>query len=380
MKILLVEDDNSIREMITGFLERDGYTVRAVGNGLEGLALMKIGPPDAVITDIKMPEMDGLEFLKRSRENCDVPFIMITGYADLELAIESLNNGAAYFIHKPVNFIELKAALNGLREKKELERKLKQERAKLLHMSRLADLGQLMAGLAHEINNPITFIADNIPLLNSIFKRLEPCLSSVRSSVTAEQREAVDDFLEEAPLVLQTMARGCEQVSSIIQAMTSFSRRSRDGLTQVYDLNQCVRDALQIVPINAGVTVETSLAEGVEARGSKTEITQVITNLISNARDAVDKARNKIISIRTYANGGSIFLEVSDTGPGIPKRLRDRVFTPFFTTKEPGKGTGLGLSISYGIAAAAAGELTFNCPGGGGTTFKLRLPAAETLK
>ncbi|MEA2063292.1 MAG: response regulator [Gemmatimonadota bacterium] len=378
MKILIVDDESALREILSAFLSEENHRVRNAADGKEGLKLLDDELADVVISDVKMPVMGGLEFLKKAREKYDVPFIMITGFADMDIAVNALNMGACFFIHKPLDFFELKATLCRIQEKMELEHKLKQEQAKLIHMSRLADLGRMIAGIAHEINNPISFVADNVQPLKKITSRVIPLLESMRRDAPEENARAIDIFISETPEILRSMEQGCDRVASIVKSMSHFAGPTRESPASSADLNECVRDALQLVPPGGGVEVKLGLeVENLWFQGSKVQISQVVTNLLSNARDVLEGAEEKLLRIATYSNGSSIYLEVTDSGPGIPESDHDRIFTPFYTTKPPGKGTGLGLSICYGIVASAGGELSFRCPKSGGTTFTLRLPVLQ---
>ena len=377
MNILVVDDELAIRKVLSTFLEESGNNVRNADNGKSGLDTISEWKPDVILSDIRMPVMDGLQFLKMTRETHDTPFIMITGYADMEVAIEALNSGASFFIHKPVNFYELQAVLNRVEEKLDLERKLEQERAKLIHMARLAEVGTMMSGVAHEINNPITFIQDNISPLRIFSERVEPYLRQLLDGADDKMATDINDYLEETPKIIVSMENGCSRVSAIIKSMSKFtSSGSEKDVMKKVDLNDCVNDALDIIPFNFPVNLDLDLAEGVVFSGNKLEITQVVTNLISNARDALNDTEKKNIQIKTYPNGKFIFLDVKDNGKGISTEKQDRVFSPFFTTKDPGKGTGLGLSISFGIAAATGGDLSFKSDEDQGTVFTLKLPKA----
>ena len=377
MNILVVDDELAIRKVLSTFLEESGNTVRNADNGRNGLEVISEWKPDVILSDIRMPIMDGLQFLKVTRETYKTPFIMITGYADMEVAIEALNSGASFFIHKPVNFYELNAVLDRVEEKLDLERKLEQEKAKLIHMARLAEVGTMMSGVAHEINNPITFIQDNIRPLRIFSERIEPYLRELIDDADSKKASDINDYLEETPKIIVSMENGCSRVSAIVKSMSKFTASgSEKDLMNKVDLNDCVRDALDIIPFTNPVNLELDLADGVFFSGNKLEITQVVTNLVSNARDALNDSATKHLEIKTYPNGKFIFLDVKDSGKGIPLDKQDRVFSPFFTTKYPGKGTGLGLSISFGIVAAAGGDLSFKSSEGRGSVFTLKLPKA----
>ncbi len=366
MKILLVDDDNAVRNVLSKFLSEENCLVRTAGNGREAFALLEQDLPDAVMSDIKMPEMDGLELLKASRRKYEVPFIMFTGYADMEIAVEALNSGAYYFIHKPINFYEIMAVLNNLRERIVLRRRIEEQRAGLFNMSRLADLGLLTAGLVHEVGAPVEALGENLERLQRKLGELEQALGS---------RQPVEGMLVGTHALVESMRGHCRGVSDIVHGMGLFTGRMSSMERQSCDLNECLEDALRLVEPGS-IELERNLGPAVLVRGSKLYLSQLVTNLLTNACEALEGRDQGKITIGTCRDEDWVFLQVADNGPGIGPEQREKVFTPFFTTREGSGHKGLGLSIAYGIVAASGGEINFRNPDSGGTIFTVRLPGA----
>jgi signal transduction histidine kinase len=268
----------------------------------------------------------------------------------------------------------------------------------LRQAQKLEAVGQLAAGIAHEINTPTQYISDNVRFLEEAFKSLagilkeegdlleaastDPALAG-RIEVIRElmRREDLDYLLGEVPRAIQQSLEGLTRVSSIVKAMKIFSHPGVAGRV-VVDLNQCVETTC-IVARNEWKYVallETDLAPGLpRITCYPGEVNQMILNLIINAAHAIEatlggSGGKGAIRVRTFRDADWAVLEVEDTGTGIPKLIRDQIFLPFFTTKPVGKGTGQGLAIVHSVAAKHGGTVTFESEEGKGTTFTVKLP------
>ncbi len=239
-----------------------------------------------------------------------------------------------------------------------LHEEVVQAQAQLVQSSKLAAVGQLAAGVAHELNTPlcVTLVA----------------LEMVRMSIEMEQLEEVEEQLTAA----ETAGNRCKD---IIAKLLYYARDSASGTSQA-DLNVVVRDTLELLGHQLsldGVRIEPRLAPSLPpVRVNPNEIQQAITNLLINARDAVQQGTDRLVSIATETDGQSVRVIVTDRGPGMPPEVLARVFEPFFTTKEVGRGTGLGLSVSREILTRHGGDLTAESAPGKGSRFVLRLPLA----
>lgn len=266
---------------------------------------------------------------------------------------------------------------------------LKAAQAQMLQREKMASIGQLAAGVAHEINNPIGFINSNLGTLDKYVGRMvdfiqvqEGALSSCASqevvTAIAGQRKKLklDYVIEDSRKLIEESLDGTDRVRKIVQNLKSFSRVDESEYKHA-NLNDCLESTLNIVwnELKYKATVEREYGELPETRCYPQQLNQVFMNLLVNAGHAIEGQGT--ITIRSWVEGTDIFIAINDTGSGIPEDLRTRIFEPFFTTKEVGKGTGLGLSISYDIVRKHGGEILLDSVVGEGTTFTVRLPVTN---
>jgi len=255
----------------------------------------------------------------------------------------------------------------------------------LLQSDKMATIGQLAAGVAHEINNPIGFINSNLSTLKKYVLNLRDyCRLTDRVLLggDAESHEElrqlkkykkIDFILEDVSSVIEESIEGTERVKTIVQDLKDFSHQDRGKLTE-YDLNKGIRSTLNIVwnELKYKAEIIQELSDLPLIPCYPQQLNQVFMNLLVNAAHAiVDKGK---ITVRSYVEEDGVVVEVSDTGVGIPPENLQRIFEPFFTTKETGKGTGLGLSLSYGIVARHGGHIEVESQVGVGSTFRVHLP------
>ena len=240
------------------------------------------------------------------------------------------------------------------------ERDLRDKQEQLVQAAKLATLGELTTGVAHELNNPL----NNIGLF--IGNALD-VIELGRNDGDAIRRE------------LQNATRQVRKATEIISHLRTFGRAAPIGQEPV-PVNQVIERALSLMSEQfrlREIGIELLLsAENPTVNGSPIQLEQAFINLLSNARDALMTSPRRHIVITSEAEASTVSIDISDTGPGIPEGLEQRIFDPFFTTKDVGQGTGLGLSITYGIVQDHQGSITvFNNPGGG-ATFRIQLPRA----
>ncbi len=284
----------------------------------------------------------------------------------------------------------------------ERTRELEATHQQMILQEKLASIGQLAAGLAHEINNPVNFVRINFATLREdvndlshlireyrlIFRDLEhsgPAPEAMEKLKALEKRLNIDALLDELPELFDESRRGFERVGTILSSMRNFSFRHALNQRVPFDLNQGIRDTLVIAQneYRYFAEIETNLANLEPVPCNPEQINQVFLNLIVNCAHAIASQKRHEkghIIITTGYDHDEVWCTIRDDGPGIPVEIRNRIFEPFFTTKDPGKGTGLGLSISYDIIANKhGGTLAVSCPPEGGSVFTIRLPlkAAE---
>jgi signal transduction histidine kinase len=376
-KILLVDDEEGIRKVLSISLTDSGYQVLAAENGEEALKLFKEVQPQIVLTDIKMPGMDGIELLKKIKEESpDTEVIMITGHGDMELAIQSLKFDATDFVTKPINDEALEIALKRANEKITLKAKLREytenlenlveeKTKKLLNAERLAAVGQTVAGLAHGIKNISgglrggTFVLEKgIELDNK--KYLRQGWDMVKGNVARLKDMAMD-------LLNYTKEREPDY---------QLCHPNRP-LQEVYDL--MLPQAQE-----QGVILEMDLDENLQDICFDEEgILRCLLNLVTNAIDACTDIsysnRQCKVTLRSLlAEGWAVEYQVIDDGCGMDEDSRVKIFQSFFSTKGS-KGTGLGLMITKKIIDEHEGVIELESERGEGTKFIIRLPEKDRL-
>jgi signal transduction histidine kinase len=270
----------------------------------------------------------------------------------------------------------------------ELNVRLSMAQEQLMQSEKLASIGQLAAGVAHEINNPIGYVFSNFETLGTyigrmlqMFEAYEQAEAHIGDPATLGQvralRQEMDlDFLiEDIPLMMAESREGISRVRKIVQDLKDFSRVDANQEWQWASLHSGIDSTLNIVAnevkYKADVVKEYGDIPDIECQPS--HINQVIMNIVVNGAHAIGSERG-LITIRTGREGDQVWLTISDNGAGMPKEIQSRIFDPFFTTKPIGSGTGLGLSLSYGIIQKHHGQIEVHSEPGQGTTFRITLP------
>ncbi len=372
--VLIIDDEPDIREVVCVVLKDAGFQVMDAENGIKGLELAGSWCPHIVLTDLRMPEMNGLEVLKRLKNGVDdIEVVVVTAFAELDLAIQALQLDASDFITKPLREDALKLALKramnrflAKRKLKEYARHLEQEninQAKLLHKDKLISLGRLSASVVHEINNPLAGILNYARLMNRMIKK---------ESIT---QDTLDRFSRYLDLIESESAR----LSAIVSSLLTFSRKTSPQIStfKVRDLlDKCVllcqhRLSLGNIALIQNVDDHIPLLAG-----DFNQLQQCIITLIFNSIDAMPDGGTLSISAGRNPGENQIVIQVKDTGTGIAKEHLNKIFEPFFTTKDEGYGVGLGLSILFGIIEQHHGSVDVVSEPGKGACFTLKLPVA----
>ncbi len=381
-KLLIIDDEPPIREMLEMSLSSEGYEVRTAENGREALKVFAEQRPKLVLTDIKMPGMDGIEVLKQIKAlDSETEVIVITGHGDMDSAISAIRSGASDFITKPIRDEILMLSIERAKKKISLNQQLKdytdnleqkvdactlelkQAQAELIKNERLATIGETVAGLAHYIKNILTGLRGGTYMVNRGMAGDKP------------------QMLREGWSMVQ---RNIEKVSELVLDLLRYSK-DRTPEPNPCSPNDIVRDAAELFKEKArehGVTIKTVLDENLkQAYTDRDGIYRVLLNLLSNAIDAcifdpdTTKSWEVVLRTRLEKNGGSgdtFLLEVTDNGVGMTNEQKAKLFSRFFSTKG-GRGTGLGLLVTQKIVHELGGEIQVKTQPGKGTIFSVRL-------
>jgi signal transduction histidine kinase len=389
VKVLIAEDDPVSRRLLQGHLEKWGHAVTAAPNGGEAWRLFEQGEFPLVITDWMMPELDGPELIRRIRSAARpgyVYVILLTARAEKTDVVHGMEAGADDFVTKPFDREELRVRVRagerivGLEQSLEQQNKaLREAQAALVQNEKLASLGRLAAGVAHEINNPIAYVTNNMAVLRRDMQAALGVLELYRGGRPAEAaaREQEADlpfFLEHFARLCDKSLEGLQRIRDIVRNLRDFARLDEAEFKEA-DLNAAAATALEMVAHEMRareVEVRTELQPLPAVLCHPGKVNQVLLNLVVNAMQACT-ARG-VVTVRSRAEAPGVVLEVEDTGSGIAPEHRPRLFEPFFTTKPVGQGTGLGLAVSYGIVRDHGGAIEVESEVGRGSTFRVRLP------
>jgi C4-dicarboxylate-specific signal transduction histidine kinase len=397
MKILIAEDDSASRLTLKAILQKWGHEVIEAEDGNQAWEILQTDNPKLAIFDWMMPGVEGVELCRRIRERTDRDYIyviLLTARVEKEDIILGLDAGADDYIAKPfdIEVLRSRVAVGArmiqyktlLAEKNEqLQRygsemeKLAEERSKqLVHAERMATIGLLSASVAHEINNPTTFIAGNIQTLEKFTKDIEPILRE-QIQQGSENKGKIEFILKEMPKTIEGIRNGVNRISRIVKGLRSFCRKS-ENTDAVCNVNACIEQALELChnALKYHVSIKQNLSDNLpNVKADSQQIEQVLVNLFINAADAMMEQGQGTLGIRTEGSDNSVVIKVSDTGPGIPDDKFDDIWQPFFTTKPTDKGTGLGLFTVRGIIENHEGQIGLENKSSGGAEFTITLPA-----
>ena len=279
-----------------------------------------------------------------------------------------------YPIHSGDSLIAVGGICREITEQKKME-------SHLFQSQKMESLGTLVAGIAHEINNPINLIMFNLPLIQKIWKDLEPALDSAgQENPQAKYGGLTLDFLKEnlSQMILD-MKSATDRVASIVKGLKTFSRKTGPAEFQPIHVNESVENALKLVQTTtrkSGIELVTTLGSDLpRINGNQQNIEQIVMNLVINALQAIDHPQGRIdVRTRYSDETGEIFIEVADNGKGIDPGIAETIFDPFVTDKQMEGGTGLGLSVTYGLVKDHGGDISFETGKAKGTLFSVRFP------
>ncbi len=376
-KILVVDDEKATLSMLSLLLEAYGYTVLTAENGESGLEIFRNERPSIVLTDIKMPGMDGIEILQKIKEDDhDAEVIMITGHGDIELAIKSLKFGAADFITKPINNDVLEISLEKVKEKinlktelrkymEDLEHLVEEKSRKLIEAERLAAVGQTVAGIAHAIKNISGGLVGGAFVVNKGFELKN------------------EKYLRQG----WDMVKGnVDRIKNMAMDLLNYAKE-REPVYELCDPNKPIKEIFDLILPRAReyrITLQMELDESLPNVWFDLEgLHRCLLNLITNAIDACtymsfDEKRAEIILRSLKPEGWAVEYQVEDNGCGMDEKIKNQIFKSFFSTKGS-RGTGLGLMITKKIINEHGGIIGTESEKGRGTKFFIRLPERDHL-
>jgi len=374
-RILLIDDEADIREVTSLALQDAGYQVTTAADGQAGLDLFAEIDPQIVVTDIRMPRLNGLEVLEKIKQTgSDTEVVVVTAFGEMDLAIRALQLDASDFITKPINDESIHLALKRARERYTARKQVRDytallekenaDQARILHQDKMMSLGRLAASVVHEINNPLSGILNYVRLMMRVLNR---------GPLEAGHQTKFENYLN----LVESETDRC---SRIVSNLLTFSRKSTPtfGPVDIADLIErslvLSQHKLTLSNISTSHFYAPSLPP---VQGDFNQLQQCLINLIFNAIDAMPEGGTLDLSARNDSN--SVVVAVKDSGTGISEADRGHIFEPFFTTKDEGYGVGLGLSTVYGIIESHKGTVTVNSTPGRGTTFSLKLPLVGTV-
>ena len=427
--ILVVDDNPTNAKVLFDVLEAAGFRVCLARSGESALEKLQVINPDLILLDVMMPGIDGFETcrrLKADEATQDIPVIFMTALTDTTHKVQGFALGAVDYVTKPIQQEEVLARVsvhmrlrNLNRELQQLNQTLEQQvtqrtadlssalvelhqsQLQLVQIDKMSTLGQMVAGVAHEINNPVGFVAGNLKPASDYIEDLFSLIDLYRQKVPDADPEVaklidtidLDYIRDDLPKLLASMQEGVNRIRNISTSLRSFSRV--DTVQQVpFDLHEGIDSTLMILshrlkarPDHPGIQVVKDYSVLPPVNCYPGQINQVLMNILSNAIDALDERdRHRTFEamqddpsyIRIWTepiNQEWVAIHIADNGPGIPEDVRSRLFDPFFTTKPVGKGTGLGLSISSQIITDKHGGKLHCCSTlGVGSEFVIELP------
>jgi two-component system, NtrC family, sensor kinase len=410
---ILLVDDHTINLTIFGQALAPHYKVLVATSGERALQIVNSTPrPDLILLDVMMPGMDGyqvIQLLKENPETREIPVIFVSALNSDSEEEKGLQLGAVDYIYKPCHFsillarvrtqLELKKSRDWLQNQNafletEIQRRQlenQQVHLQLLQSEKLAAIGQLAAGIAHEINNPVGFVNSNINTLKSymadLFEVLNafdalletdpPSLASIQALRLIKQQKDLDYLRNDIPQLIAESSEGLSRIKGIIQDLKNFSH-SDENKWELADLHKGLDLTLNIIwnELKYHCTVHKEYGDIPEIYCLPSQLNQVFMNILINAAQAIKTKGDIYISSGMTAK--EVWVEIADNGEGIAPELMHRMFEPFFTTKPVGKGTGLGLSISQNIVAKHGGRIGVSSEPGKGTQFRVYLPSNLT--
>jgi C4-dicarboxylate-specific signal transduction histidine kinase len=365
--ILLVEDEDAHAELVgRSFRSRDDMELAVVEDLKRAHARLEESTPDVIVADLRLPDGSGTELLPKKNTSITCPVIIMTSHGDERAAVDAMKFGAFdYVVKSPESLADMPHIIDRvlreqrvISERKHAEECLKQQELQLAHVSRLSTLGEMVAGIAHEINQPLMAIA-------SFAGACELTLDSFNDPRSEQLRNCHRKIQKQAILI-----------GEIIQRIRGYVNKS-DTTRSDCNLDAIARESIELLSSEARrlrVRVDQETSPSPHFFGSRVTILQVIVNLLRNAYEALQDCdeSERVVLVRSTSDSDAVQFSVHDRGPGLSADFSERAFDPFCTTKP--EGMGMGLAISRSIIEAHCGRLWFTSHKRGGTAFHFKIP------
>jgi signal transduction histidine kinase len=372
--VMIVDDEEDFRNAIIRRLKKRGLNIIAADSAETALLFMETQAIDVIVSDVKMPGMDGISLLKIIKSKFPkTEIILLTGHANASDGVSGIKEGAFDYLSKPVALDHLIVKIKQARET--INRKIERQKEtafketikeKMIATKRLASLGTMAAGVAHEINNPLAIINEACGWMTTILSK---------------------DNMAEIPRkndlnnALKKIEKSVMRARQITHQLLQFSRKPECIITDV-NIDEIVEETIQLLKME----ISTKDIQMAVKKPSKIEsitsdpgqIRQIFLNLLTNAIHASQVGGTITVLINSENQGVNV--DIKDTGSGIPEENLDKVFEPFYTTKSPGEGTGLGLFVIKGIVEQLKGNISLTSKCGEGTTVSVFLPCLYQLE
>jgi signal transduction histidine kinase len=380
--VLFVDDEEEVLRALGRVVRQEPYTALFAGSGQEALKLMGKHPVHVIVTDLKMPQLDGTQLLEQIAQRFPLTIrLVLSGLDDSASIVEAIRAGQIYrYILKPWDTHELRLTIRQAldlyklqeekrrlvaeieRHNRQLEDRVRQRTEQLIKIRAQAQIGKYASEMVHNLNNPLHCVAGALEFARLLVDK--PELDKKRLSQS-----------------LEISQKGIEDLKKIVGGILLHARESTSYHLEKVDVNAVIRQELKFFEIDPffrdRVRRDIDLCPTpLMVLGNQIQIKQILDNIIKNALDAMEEGPEKTLTVRTRSANANIQVEIEDTGCGIPAEHLDKVLCPDFSTKPVGKGTGLGMASVNTMVKAYSGEIKIRSEMGRGTCVALTLPAA----